>query len=162
MHFWSTCLLWIWTKIIETIRKWTKTLISNAIDFLSGIYDQMLARRFGPLSNYPNMYFWSRFKLRTWTKRTSVMHIIFNKGQYTLKIQHVIPLEILEFQYWIPWHTFLGRKLDPFVSGQTYLTHYFELTSAFLIILDVFKCGKLELSRFDIILEWKKILMFRY
>ena len=87
---------------IETIRKWTKTLISNAIDFLSGIYDQMLARRFGPLSNYPNMYFWSRFKLRTWTKRTSVMHIIFNKGQYTLKIQHVIPLEILEFQYSIP------------------------------------------------------------
>ena len=122
MNFWSTCFESGPKVRIWTIWKWTKTLISNAIDYSFPEF-MMLDRCFGPLSNCPNAYFWSRFKVRLWTKR-----------KFAMQILHVILLEILKFQYWIRWNTFLDRELDPFVSRD--LVH--SLLRAYQCISDYF------------------------
>ena len=106
---------------IWTIWKWTKTWISNVKDYSFPEF-MMLDRRFGPLSNCPNGYFWSRFKVKLWTKRT-----------FAMQIQHVIPLEILEFQYWIYWN--IGPKIGPFRIRRN-LVH--SLLRAYQCISDYF------------------------
>ena len=128
MHFWSTCLLWIWTKSTHSNNLNMGQNFNFKCNklFLSGIYDQMLDCRFGPFSNCPNVYFWCRFKVRLWTKRTFAMHM-----------QHII-WTILYGSYHTKNLQTLFWTENPYVSGETWFTHYSELTSAFLIILDVF------------------------